>query len=170
MRLSLVSFSAFTSLVIAQTQYLTALLQLNPDLSSFADALRIVSSFAGTLNGINGNLTILAPTNQAFEALLAGGSNVASQAIKDRNRAAVEALIAYHVINGTYTSTDFMDAPKYVNTIFDQSKSPFSTNVGGGQKVGLVKQGGNATFLSGELQSSNVVQAVCPTANLLTLP
>jgi uncharacterized surface protein with fasciclin (FAS1) repeats len=75
MQLPIYTILLLTSLAYAQTQYPTSLLQLNPDLSSFAEALRNVSRFAATLGTGNSNITIPAPTNTAFEALLAGSSN-----------------------------------------------------------------------------------------------
>jgi uncharacterized surface protein with fasciclin (FAS1) repeats len=161
MRLSILASSAFATLTTAQSQYLSSLLSTNPDLSTFADKLRTVSSFAGILNSQKGNITIFAPTNQAFEAFSAGSGSPESQAIKDQNKDAIEALLAYHVLNGTYVAANFKDALKYANTIFTLSKSPaFETKVTGGQKLGLVLKGGNATVLSGDMQSSNVVQDV----------
>jgi uncharacterized surface protein with fasciclin (FAS1) repeats len=162
MRLSILVSSALAALTMAQSQFLTSLLLTNPDLSTFADTLRTVPQFAATLNSQKGNITILAPTNQAFEAFTAGSASPESQAIKDRNKDAIEALLAYHVLKETYLEVNFKDALKYANTTFTLSKSPavFETKVTGGQKLGFLRKGGNFTVLSGDMQSSNVVQDV----------
>jgi uncharacterized surface protein with fasciclin (FAS1) repeats len=162
MRCSLLTLSASLSFALAQTPSLSELLQSQPDLSLLADALTVVPELAATLSGAT-NITILAPTNGAFEALLAGGPNVESQAVTDRNPEGINTLLAYHVIKGTYLSTNFTDVPTYVSTEFDQSftiSGTVQSNVTEGQHVGLVLNGQNATILSGELQTSNVVEAV----------
>lgn len=148
---------------LAQTPSLPQLIQSQPDLSLLADALTIVPDLAATLAGSK-NITILAPTNAAFETLLAGGLNAENQAIETRDPDGVSTLLAYHVLNGTFLSTDFTSVPTYVNTVFDQKYSIFDTirtNVTEGQNVGLVLNGEKATIISGELQTSNVIEAVC---------
>jgi len=129
--------------------YLTSLLALNPDLSSLADALRMTSSsFAGSLGSIP--VTILAPTNAAFEALPPSGAE--SEAIRNRNRTAVEVLLAYHVIQGTYTLASLTENPISVNTISNQLFTIAKTMGVNGQNVSLVFNGKSTT--------TNVVQAV----------
>lgn len=162
MRASVLAFSVFSSLASAQTPTLAELIQSQSDLSTLADALTIVPDFATLASGLT-NITILAPTNAAFEALLALGTNAENQAITTRDPDGVSTLLAYHVIKGTYLSTDFTEIPTFYNTVFNQSYSIFNTvrtNVTEGQNVGLVLNGQNATILSGELNYSNVVEAV----------
>jgi uncharacterized surface protein with fasciclin (FAS1) repeats len=158
MRLSIFTSSAFAALTTAQSQFLSSLLLTHPDLSTFTATLGNVSSFAATLNSQNGNITIFAPTNQAFEALSAGGASSEGQAVKDRNKDAIEALLAYHVLKGTYLAANFQDALKFADTTFSRSGPGFETKVTGGQKLGLVRQAGNLRVYSGDMESSNVVQ------------
>ncbi|KAH7069767.1 FAS1 domain-containing protein [Paraphoma chrysanthemicola] len=158
---TILTLSSFATSAVAQNPALVSALAANPDLSTLASALSLVTSFAGTLN-TDEAITILAPTNSAFETLLAGGLNAESQAIIDQNPDGIETLLAYHVIRGTYVSTDFTEVPTYVNTRLNQSFSIFDTirtNVTDGQNVGLVLNGDDATIISGELQTSTVVQA-----------
>jgi hypothetical protein len=51
----------------------------------------------------------------------------------------------------------------YANTLFNSSSTGFETihsNVKGRQNVGLIRNGDNPTVISGELQTSNIVEAV----------
>jgi uncharacterized surface protein with fasciclin (FAS1) repeats len=158
-----VAFAACISAVLAQSPTLSELIQSQSDLSILGDALSIVPDLAKTLSGLK-DITILAPTNAAFEALLAQGPNQDNIAVSQRIPEAVAALLAYHVLNGTYTSSYFNGIPTYVNTLLTQSfviDGSVRTNVTDGQNLGLVLNGANATILSGELQSANVVEAVC---------
>ncbi|KAJ4301397.1 hypothetical protein N0V90_003489 [Kalmusia sp. IMI 367209] len=158
---STLAFTACLSAVLAQSPSLSELIQSQSDLSILGDALSIVPDLAETLSGLK-DVTILAPTDSAFKDLLAQDPNQENTAITQRNPEAIAALLAYHVLNGTYVSTDFNGVPTYVNTLFTQSyviDGSAATNVTDGQNVGLVLNGKNATILSGELQSANVVQA-----------
>lgn len=162
MRSTLTILTALTSYVLAQTPSLVELLQSQPDLTSLTNALLAVPDFAGIAATLT-NITILAPIDSAFESLLAGDLTAESQAIETQDPDGISTLLAYHVINGTYNSSSFTSTPTYVNTIFNQSYAIFDTirtNVTAGQNVGLVLNGENATVLSGELMSSNVVEAV----------
>ncbi|KAL6709841.1 hypothetical protein ACN47E_000626 [Coniothyrium glycines] len=155
------TLSTLLSLAAAQTPTLPELIASQPDLSILLDALSIVPDFATLLTGLS-DITILAPTNTAFEKLLAAGLNAENQAVSTRDPDGVSTLLSYHVINGTVTSADFSNIPTYTNTIFNQSYSIFDvirTNVTTGQNVGYVLDGETPKFLSGELRSSTVVQA-----------
>ena len=156
------TLAACISAVLAQSTTLTELIQSQPDLSTLGKALELVPDVAETLSGLK-DITILAPNNAAFEALLAMDPNTENSAITQRNADAISALLAYHVLNGTYASTDFSEVPTYYNSIFTPAftvDGAALTNVTLGQNVGLVLNGQNATILSGDLQTANVVEAV----------
>ena len=158
----LFSLLFLAGLSAAQTPSLLSLLQSQPDLSELTNALTLVPDLAGVLGG-SSDITILAPTNAAFQALLSTSYKPAAQAIRSKNTSVISALLAYHVIDGTYKSTDFKATPAFVNTLFDQSFSvsdTVRTNVAGGQNVDLVLDGKDATILSGEGGYSVVTQAV----------
>lgn len=162
MRTSIFATSLFTALAAAQTMYMTSLLAMNPDLSEFGSLLRNVSSFAGSLNG-KYNITIVIPTNEAFEALSAGSDSFERRAVSGRGEDELVKLLSYHVLNGTYASADFTSTPKYVSTLSYTQRG--AANLGAanftGPSVGLVKNGTSAAMvLSSEGRSGEVVEAV----------
>lgn len=162
MRTSILGALTLATFSAAQSPTLLSLLQSQPDLSNLTDALLLVPALASILAELT-NITILAPTNAAFDRLFAMGLTAESQAIETQDPDGISTLLAYHVLNDTYNSSSFTEVPAFYNTIFNQSYSIFGTvrtNVTQGQNVGLVLNGENATILSGELMYSNVVEAV----------
>lgn len=147
--------------VLAQSPSLSELIESQSDLSILGTALGLVPELAETLTGLSG-ITILAPTDSAFQALLGGETTQEGFSISQRDAKAVARILSYHVLNGTYTSSDFSEVPTYVNSLLlPSSEDPFPSNVTEGQNVGLVLDGENATILSGDLQTATVSQAVC---------
>jgi transforming growth factor-beta-induced protein len=98
------------------------------------------------------DITILAPSNEAFSKLMRENPNFANMA---KNPATVTALLQYHVINGMMMSNMFTATPKFATTMLMMP----SANVTGGQKVELVNTNGMAMILSGFKQSSMVSMA-----------
>lgn len=150
---------AFIGTSIAQSG-LTDLIGSQSDLSRLAEVVGQVPEFAQALASAS-NVTILAPVNSAFDRILntTAGRNLSSDAI--------QALLAYHVINGTYLAANVTETPTFVPTLLNQSftvNDQAVTNVTTGQNLGLLRdQGDNnestVVVLSGELQTANVVQA-----------
>jgi hypothetical protein len=79
-------------------------------------------------------------------AAIAGGGN---RTIQD--------VLMYHVLNGTYNSSNFTDTPLFVPTMLNDT---LLSNVTGGQRVEAVKMNNNVTFFSGLLMNSTVTRAV----------
>ncbi|KAL1612583.1 hypothetical protein SLS60_000812 [Paraconiothyrium brasiliense] len=155
--------------VLAQAPSLTDLIASQPDLSTLGTALGSVPDLAETLAGLS-NITILAPTNSAFEALLAQADTPESIGVNSSDVQAIAAILAYHVLNGTYVSSDFSETPTFVSSLFLPSfDGSIRTNVTDGQNVGLTLDGGNATILSGELKSANVIEEDILAANSVTV-
>ncbi|KAJ4358025.1 uncharacterized protein N0V89_002604 [Didymosphaeria variabile] len=164
-----IAFFACVSSVLAQAPSLTDLIASQPDLSTIGAALGSVPDLAETLAGLS-NITILAPTNSAFEALLAQEDTPESVAVNSSDMQAIAAILAYHVLNGTYVSSDFSETPAFVSSLFLPSfDGSIRTNVTDGQNVGLLLDGENATILSGELKSANVIEADIQAANSVTV-
>jgi uncharacterized surface protein with fasciclin (FAS1) repeats len=158
MRTSL-ALAAFVSAVLAQAPSLTDLIASQPDLSTLGTALGSLPDLVKALSGLS-NITILAPTNSAFELLLAQESTPESEAISSSDAQGIAAILAYHVLNGTYVSTDFSETPAFVNSLFMPSlEGSIRTNVTDGQNVGLMLKGENATILSAGMPA-NVIEAV----------
>jgi hypothetical protein len=160
MRTSLWSYMLMAGSCIAQGD-LTALLASQDDLSTLLELIGLVDGLADTLSSAS-NITIVAPTNQAF-------ANVPrdipeGQAVELRNDTiAISALLANHVFKGVYPSNVITNIPTFAQTLLDDSyisaQQPFS-NFTGGAYNGLVKNGDDVCILSGELTISTVTAAV----------
>lgn len=145
--------------LVAAQNALVDLLGTQPDLSTLADALSIVPDLVGVLGNAT-NITILAPVNDAFARV--SNDTAEGLALSTRDANGTAALLSYHVLNGSYPSSSFTDVATYYSTLFNQDAlimGTVRTNVTAGQNLGLVRDGGNYTIISGELQTSNVVQA-----------
>lgn len=95
------------------------------------------------------NITILAPSNDAFEKAMKAMPNLTS----DMNM--VTALLQYHIITGMMMSSAFTETPQFVSTYMG---TPFAM-VNGNQKVELVKMDNMAMIFSGFKQMSSVTKA-----------
>ena len=71
---------------------------------------------------------------------------------------AVQALLTYHVLNGTYPASAFTNTTAFAHTLLTNTTY---TNVTGGQVVGAKLNGSTVDVYSGLLQSSTVTTAVC---------
>jgi hypothetical protein len=99
------------------------------------------------------NITVLAPSNEALAVFLNSSAGTATASIPS----AVEALLTYHVLNGTYPATAFTNTSQFIPTFLINSSY---TNVTGGQRVEAVLNGTNVEIFSGLLQKSTVTTAV----------
>jgi len=122
---------------------LISLLQGQPDL---------VSALAGLKD-----ITILAPSNDAFTTLL---SDPAVAAAVQSDPALVPALLSYHVINGTFYASDLTASsdPVFVPTLL--TSEDYST-VSGGQRVEVLGSDEGVAIFSGDKAESKVQGAVC---------
>ncbi|KAI9147370.1 beta-ig-h3 fasciclin [Paramyrothecium foliicola] len=160
MRSSLWSYVLMAGSCLAQGD-IAALLASQDDLSTLLELVSLVDGLADTLASAS-NITIFAPTNQAFANV---PRNIPEgEAIELRNDSiAVGALLANHVFKGVYPSNVITDVPTFAQTLLDDSYitavQPFS-NFTGGAYNGLVKNGDDVCVLSGENTISTVTQAV----------
>ncbi|KDN71229.1 putative beta-Ig-H3/fasciclin [Colletotrichum sublineola] len=143
MRFSLWSYVLMAGSSLAQGD-LAALLASQDDLSTLLELVSLVDGLAETLASAS-NITIMAPTNQAFANVPRDVPE--GQAIELRNDTiAVAALLANHVFKGVYPSNVITDIPTFAQTLLDDSYisavQPFS-NFTGGAYNGLVKNGGD---------------------------
>jgi uncharacterized surface protein with fasciclin (FAS1) repeats len=99
------------------------------------------------------NITVLAPSNEAFAAFLNSSAGTAAASIPST----VEALLSYHVLNGTYPASAFTNTSQFIPTFLTNSSY---ANVTGGQRVEAVLNGTNVEIFSGLLQKSTVTTAV----------
>ncbi|KAI9150298.1 fasciclin domain-containing protein 3 [Paramyrothecium foliicola] len=138
---------------------LSDLISSQSDLSRLGELLAQVPELAQSLASAS-NVTILAPVNSAFDRLNGTQGSLSSDVI--------QALLAYHVINGTYTSENITDVPTFVPTLLTDNftvGNQAQTNVTAGQNLGLLRDSdndddqGDVVVVSGELQTATVVEA-----------
>lgn len=160
MRASLWSLVLIAGSCAAQGD-LAALLASQDDLSTLLELVSLVDGLAETLSSAS-NITIVAPTNQAFAN--APRDIPEGAAIEFRNdTVAIGALLSNHVFKGVYPSHVVTNVPTFAQTLLDDSfitaQQPFS-NFTGGAYNGIVKNGNDVCILSGEQTVSTVTQAV----------
>ncbi len=156
MQLKYMAVGALAAAASAQnnmTMNLTAALMDTPDLSNLTT---YVSAFPQLLSmlGSARNITILAPSNEAFEKLL---SSPAGNAIRMNDTAMIQGLLSYHVLNGTFPASSITENATFVPTML---MDEMLANVTGGQVVECMKEGDNVIFTSGLRMNSTVTQAV----------
>lgn len=123
----------------------------NSTLSSLSGLLATQPDLLTALGGAT-NITILAPSNDAFAAFLNSDAGGVAATQPD----VVAALLSYHVLNGTYPASAFTDVAAFIPTLLTNSSY---TNVTGGQVVGGKTNGSDVLITSGLLQSSKVITA-----------
>ncbi|OTA52439.1 FAS1 domain-containing protein [Hypoxylon sp. EC38] len=140
-------YLSLASVASAQTPSLTdALGSQNSTLSSLNALLGSDSQFADSLNNLQ-NVTILAPSNDALGAL-----NDTASLLTDSGY--LQALLSYHVLNGTYHNTSFTNQSIFIPTTLTNSTY---TNVTGGQVVEARLYDNNVTFFSALKQNASII-------------
>lgn len=150
MQFKVLSLAALAATASAQTMNLTAAIAGNPNLTN----LTAFSSFFPASLAMAQNITVLAPSDQAFAKFL---NSSAGSAVKANDTAAIQAILSYHVLNGSYQASMFTSNATFVPTSLSNMAY---TNVTGGQRVEAVMVGKNVSIFSGLLQNSTVTQAV----------
>lgn len=152
---------------IAFAQTLTEVLTAqNSTLSTLVGLLQGQPDLLDAVAGL-GDITILAPSNEAFTTLL-GDPAIAAAVQADPG--IVPALLSYHVINGTYYAGDItaLDGSAFVPTLLT---SEAFTTVEGGQRVEVRGSSDGVSIFSGGGAESKVSGAVCsPTYPLFPPP
>ncbi|KAG9205844.1 hypothetical protein G6514_006118 [Epicoccum nigrum] len=159
MRLSLWSSLLMAGFCLGQGD-IAALLKSQPDLSTLLELVGLVDGLADKL-ATSSNITIFAPTNQAFAEVPRDVPE--GEAIEFRNNTiAIGALLANHVFKGVYPSDVITDIPTFAQTLLDISyidyRQPFSNFTGGAYNE-LVKNGDDVCVISGEQTISTVTEA-----------
>ncbi|KAL1798854.1 hypothetical protein ACET3X_002891 [Alternaria dauci] len=160
MRPSQVFFCAILAGTSIAQGDLGALLASQPDLSTLLELVGLVDGLADTLSAAS-NITIFAPTNDAFAAVPRDVPE--GQAIENKNDTiAIGALLANHVFKGVYPASVITDVPTFAQTLLDSSYvneiQPFSNFTGGAYNE-LVKNGEDVCVISGEQTISTVTEA-----------
>ena len=163
MQSKLLSFVALAATASAQMMNLNQTLSGNPDLSNLTTYLQLLPGVMSMLSSAQ-NITVLAPSNAAFAAYM---NSSAGMAIKANDSMAIQSLLTYHVLNGTYPAASIKNMPAFVPTMLN---NPMYTNVTGGQVVEAVSMGGSVSIFSGLLMNSTVTKAVRPSVRCPWLP
>ncbi|PQE27451.1 hypothetical protein CJF31_00009051 [Rutstroemia sp. NJR-2017a BVV2] len=140
----LLVLGALASLCSAQN--LTSVLAANNStLSTLTSLVAARPALLATLGSAK-NITILAPTNDAFSKLNTTGLSDAD----------ITAVLTYHVLSGTYPSSAFTNNSQFLPSLL--VSSPY-TSLSGGQVVDAKLADSKATLTTGLAQDSTVTTA-----------
>lgn len=153
-----ITLAALASMAFAQTQDLNATLSGIPELSNLTSYYISLPDSLSALSAAR-NITILAPSNNAFEQLLSSPLGAALTNDPDL----VQAMLTYHVLNGSYSSSQITEDSQFIPTLLTD---PRYTNVTGGQRVEVEKEDGNDVFYSGLRQNLTLGRSVCISPSL----
>ncbi|KAI9806446.1 MAG: hypothetical protein M1833_003633 [Piccolia ochrophora] len=152
MHMKQLCLAALAATASAQELNLTAALSSTPDLSNLTTYVSLFPDLLELLGSAT-NITIVAPSNDAFAELLASPEGAAVAA---NDTGLVRAVLTYHVLNGTYPASSIGDTPTFVPTLLND---PLYANVTGGQRVEVLTSEDNVEFISGLRTISTVTQA-----------
>lgn len=161
---------------VAQAPSITDLLSQTESLSTLTSVLLQFPALVEAIANFEGNLTILAPSNEAFEALLAQDTAGAT-AVKGNDTETIQKILQYHVLNGTFFSTAFMEGETAAGPSLLVNDEMYA-NLNGNNQVVLARNNGGVTLNTGYGAVSTVSTAdvefdggvVHIIDNVLTLP
>lgn len=151
MRPHTLALAGFAATAAAQSnQTLVSALSSQPLLSNLTTYLSLFPDFLSSLEGMS-NITILAPSNNAFELARATDQGVPGTS------ELVNAVFSYHVLKGAYSN--FTTMSEFIPTALGEG---MYANVTGGQVVEAIgardQTTSSATFYSGLLQNATTVR------------
>jgi uncharacterized surface protein with fasciclin (FAS1) repeats len=115
----------------------------------------MASKYPDVLNTLSSakNITILAPSNEAFIVMMT------MPQVRNLTEDAVKALLDYHILDGTYPSSEITDKPAFLPTMMGKYK-PFR-NLGDDEQIVKAVLGKNDTALiyGGLDMAANVTKA-----------
>ncbi|KAF2230542.1 Fasciclin-domain-containing protein [Viridothelium virens] len=142
--LAAVVFFGASFLSTAATESLKSTLSSHPSLSILHDLLKqfnLLESFDSF-----SNITLIAPTDDAYRALAKWGFNVS-----EVEPFIARALLTYHVLDGTYTA-DSIPSSNEKQVVHSFLQPPILTNVTQGAAVKLSRNGGTGMVVESGLQ------------------
>jgi uncharacterized surface protein with fasciclin (FAS1) repeats len=146
------ALAALASTAFAQnTPTLEQALNSTSDLSQLKQLLSTNPQLGATL-GAAKNITILAPSNQAF-----GRVNNATLSGLLADPSLLAGLLTYHVLNGTYRAEAVTNNSAFLPSLLS---APAYANVTGGQRVRAQLVDSKVTFFSGLQDNSTVTTGV----------
>jgi uncharacterized surface protein with fasciclin (FAS1) repeats len=136
---------------MSRAQDLVNVLSNDSMLSNLTTYLSLFPSFLNELKDLS-NITVLAPSNEAFAQAL---NSSAGSAFAANDTEAITALLSYHILNGTYSN--FSSMPEFIPTAL---KPGMFANVTNGQVVEVIggrDSSSNATIITGLLSNSTIM-------------
>lgn len=130
---------------------LTSVLAGNDNLSSLVSLLESNPDVAEALSSAS-NITILAPSNEALNALNNTNSSSAAQ-----QEGFLQALLNYHVLVGSFSSENITETPAFPATLLNDTAF---ANVSGGQVVECRVEDDEVIAISGFKNNVTVTEAV----------
>ncbi|KAI0398864.1 FAS1 domain-containing protein [Xylaria palmicola] len=125
----------------------------NSSLSNLNALLEQNPQFVQSLNNAQ-NVTFLAPNNDALDAIM-NNSNGTNSSVPASSQGGIEALLSYHVLNGTYYASNFTNTSQFIPTRLTNTSY---TNLTGGQVVECLSEGQeNVIFISALRQNVSSV-------------
>ncbi|KAE9382004.1 FAS1 domain-containing protein [Stipitochalara longipes BDJ] len=125
--MELLCFFLFVFISHVQSQALLSVLQQHVELSTFNHYVNSSSALTSLLSSAN-NITLLAPSNTAFQTWLEDQSPPLSD---DQ----IEALLSYHVLHGVFPTVSLAPKPQFANSFLTNTSY---ANVTSGQRVELL--------------------------------
>ena len=148
------SFAALATVVSsASAKSLADVLAATPSLSTITGTISSLPDLRRTLANAS-NITLLAPTNDAMAEFFMANPRPLYSTPRD-----LTALLEYHLLNGTYSSSAITPTPRLLHTLLTDYSSRGDTNPDG-IVVEAETVGDNVTFTSGFDQNSSVITAV----------
>ena len=123
------------------------------------------ADLAGTLGGA-GPFTVFAPTDAAFAGLPAG---TVDTLLKPENKAALQGVLAYHVVAGKVTAADLIkliEANGGAARLTTVAGGALTARIDRGQVVLTDARGGKATVVAADLAASNGIIHVTDAVSL----
>ena len=131
------------------------------NLSTLVAAVK-AAGLVDTLSG-KGPFTVFAPTNQAFEKLPAG---TVDTLLKPENKMKLTQLLTYHVVSGTYTSSQLTAAARShggSSTLKTVQGEALTVKLQDGKVWVVDAKGGKASVTTADVKQSNGVVHVVDT-------
>ncbi|POS86433.1 hypothetical protein EPUL_005506 [Erysiphe pulchra] len=127
----------------------TDMISRNPNTSSLNKLLQQLPEIASALDRAR-SITVLAPSNAAFDAFLRTNAGAAAASQPD----VIANLLNYHVLTSTYMASNFSNVPVFPRTLLTNSSY---TSLREGQRVKIEAANNSVTVTSGLLNTSCVV-------------
>ncbi|KAM0816579.1 putative FAS1 domain-containing protein [Seiridium cardinale] len=145
---SLIPFLAATAAAVSVTDVLST---NSNDLSILTTLLGTVPQLTSALTTAS-NITVIAPSNAAFQAAMAAMPNLATMV---KNTTFLTNLLEYHVVQGGVSSSMFSATPVFASTALQVPLAAGPSS----QMVELLKSNADALVISGFKQVSRVTKA-----------